>query len=113
MTILQKGTKEYQELLTFVPEIEEASIEELNLIYASVQKAFPSDDEKLYRYYYLGYILTSDVDSLNGQEISISNVQLKENETIENPYWLKLKRLVALKDMNKNTLNRRTALVFI
>lgn len=106
--------KLWEELKTIVPEVKDNPQELVQYIYDRVAVVYGSEEDKYLRFYYVGYILTSDEDASSVAELSISNVSIKGTDTDyrnTNPYYIKLKRLLDIKNLAKNTLNRKTRIV--
>lgn len=87
----------------FVPEISKYDDEVVKALYEAAFNLHSSNDEWLLRYYYFGFLLTSDRVQNLATEIEISNTKIKKSAGKDgNPYWLKYNNLLTTLDSNDN-----------
>lgn len=91
MTIEEK----IEEAKKLIPEIANYDIEVIKKLYKIIEKKHSEESRELLRVYLLGYILTMN-DSVNFEEIQISNVVLKEGTGNDNPYFRMYSELLKL-----------------
>lgn len=91
MTIEEK----IEEAKQLIPEIANYDIEVIKKLYKIIEKKHSEEAQELLRVYLLGYILTMN-DSVNFEEIQISNVVLKEGTGTDNPYFRMYSELLKL-----------------
>lgn len=80
------------ELSLFIPELRTFSDEVVDAIYNLANIKYPDDENKLLRYYYFGFLLTSGEES-EATEVKISNVSIKDVSG-KNYYYEKYKTLL-------------------
>ncbi len=85
-----------EELKIFVSDLEEYSDEVIKALYEVAFNLYPDESCKIIRYYYFGFLLTSDDFTFTATKMEVSNVKIEKAEGKEsNPYWLRYKSLLA------------------
>lgn len=102
-----------EELKKFIPEIEDYPDEVIQALYEVAYNSYPDDKEKLLRYYFFGFLLTSDDPTYLASKIEISNTKIEQRTgDAGNPYWVLYKRLLSALGLDDDTENETTVVVY-
>ena len=102
-----------EELKKFIPEIEDYPDEVIQALYEVAYNLYPDDKEKLLRYYFFGFLLTSDDPTYLASKIEISNTKIEQiTGDAGNPYWVLYKRLLSALGLDDDAENETTVVVY-
>ena len=102
-----------EELKIFIPETENYPDEVVQALYEVAYGLYPDDKEKLLRYYFFGFLLTSDDPTYLASKIEISNTKIEQiTGDSGNPYWVLYKRLLGALGLDDDTENETTVVVY-
>lgn len=98
------------DLKYFIPEIEEYETTVVEQLYAIALLKHPTEEEKILRYYFTGYLLTCGEEG-DIKEVKISNVNIKGSS--DNLYWQKYLALLDVLNKKYPLEIKRTKIVVI
>lgn len=102
-----------EELKIFIPEVENYPDEVIQALYEVAYNLYPDDEQKLLRYYFFGFLLTSDDPTFLASKIEISNTKIEQITGNDgNPYWIMYKRLLETLGLDDDTENETTVVVY-
>ena len=102
-----------EELRSFIPEIENYPDEVIQALYEVAYSLYPDEEHKLLRYYFFGFLLTSDDPTFLASKIEISNTKIEQiTGDNGNPYWVMYKRLLGALGLDDDTENETTVVVY-
>ena len=100
------------DLIDFVPEISDYPTSVVETLYQIALEKYPDETDKILRYYYLGFLLTTGEEG-DTTEVKISNVSIKGKGEGNYYYskWLSL--LKQLKPSEASKLQKRVKVVIL
>ena len=102
-----------EELKIFIPETENYPDEVVQALYEVAYSLYPDEEHKLLRYYFFGFLLTSDDPTYLASKIEISNTKIEQiTGDAGNPYWVLYKRLLSALGLDNDAENETTVVVY-
>lgn len=102
-----------EELKIFIPETENYPDEVVQALYEVAYGLYPDEEHKLLRYYFFGFLLTSDDPTYLASKIEISNTKIEQiTGDAGNPYWVLYKRLLSALGLDDDAENETTVVVY-
>ena len=102
-----------EDLKIFVPEIKNYPNEVIQALYEVAYNLYPDEEHKLLRYYFFGFLLTSDDPTFLASKIEISNTKIEQiTGDNGNPYWVMYKRLLGALGLDDDTENETIVVVY-
>ena len=102
-----------EDLKIFVPEIKNYPDEVIQALYEVAYSLYPDEEHKLLRYYFFGFLLTSDDPTYLASKIEISNTKIEQRTgDAGNPYWVLYKRLLSALGLDDDAENETTVVVY-
>ena len=102
-----------KELKSFIPELEDYPNEVMQALYEVAYSLYPDEEHKLLRYYFFGFLLTSDDPTFLASKIEISNTKIEQiTGDNGNPYWVMYKRLLGALGLDEDVGNETTVVVY-